>query len=254
MRCRLTARTLRVDTVAVVEQTIKQIEETIDKLSDAHKNRLLVRFDLDSDDQRDRESDMLTALVTKKMKEAEHNLLLLNGQSNTGDAEVQLNVRKSMAAKLQTLSLQFRNKQKAYKEKLVRQKSKPGLVYSDDEDEKKPKRSADGVFHLSDAEILVMEKSTVDLQERDAEILKVTKNIEELATIFKELATLVIDQGTILDRIDHNMDNVIDNTEHAVKELKETQKIQEKNVANRCIIALLIIIFVLLVILVAKKQ
>ena len=36
----------------------------------------------------------------------------------------------------------------------------------------------------------------------------IAKSIEELATIFKELAVLVIDQGTILDRIDFNMEQV----------------------------------------------
>lgn len=34
------------------------------------------------------------------------------------------------------------------------------------------------------------------------------KSIEDLSTIFKELAVLVIDQGTILDRIDFNMEQV----------------------------------------------
>lgn len=36
------------------------------------------------------------------------------------------------------------------------------------------------------------------------------KSIEDLSTIFKELAVLVIDQGTILDRIDFNMEQVQD--------------------------------------------
>ena len=34
------------------------------------------------------------------------------------------------------------------------------------------------------------------------------QSIEELSEIFKELAVLVIDQGTILDRIDFNMEQV----------------------------------------------
>ncbi len=34
------------------------------------------------------------------------------------------------------------------------------------------------------------------------------KSIEELSVIFKELAVLVIDQGTVLDRIDYNMEQV----------------------------------------------
>jgi len=43
---------------------------------------------------------------------------------------------------------------------------------------------------------------------RDHEINAIVQSIEELSQIFKELAVLVIDQGTILDRIDYNMEQV----------------------------------------------
>ena len=45
-------------------------------------------------------------------------------------------------------------------------------------------------------------------EERDAEITRIAQSIEELSQIFKELAVLVIDQGTVLDRIDYNMEQV----------------------------------------------
>jgi hypothetical protein len=44
---------------------------------------------------------------------------------------------------------------------------------------------------------------------RDKEIQQIARSIEELSQIFKELAILVIDQGTILDRIDYNMEQVV---------------------------------------------
>ena len=42
-----------------------------------------------------------------------------------------------------------------------------------------------------------------EVNERDTEIMRIAQSIEELAVIFKQLAVLVIDQGTILDRIDY---------------------------------------------------
>ena len=50
------------------------------------------------------------------------------------------------------------------------------------------------------------------VEERDQEIRKIAESIQELSGIFKELAALVIDQGTILDRIDFNMEQVAEHT------------------------------------------
>jgi len=48
----------------------------------------------------------------------------------------------------------------------------------------------------------------VQVAKRDHEINSIVESIEELSQIFKELAVLVIDQGTVLDRIDYNMEQV----------------------------------------------
>ncbi len=46
-----------------------------------------------------------------------------------------------------------------------------------------------------------------------------TQSINELAVIFKELSTLVVDQGTILDRIDYNIEVAATHVEKGHKEL-----------------------------------
>lgn len=55
--------------------------------------------------------------------------------------------------------------------------------------------------------------------QREKEINDIAKGIIELADIFKELQNLVIDQGTMLDRIDYNIERMAKNVKGADKEL-----------------------------------
>ena len=85
------------------------------------------------------------------------------------------------------------------------------------------------------------------------EIVKIVKSIEELAGIFKELAVMVIDQGTILDRIDFNMESAVDNATVAVTNLKKAEEHQKNALPMKCIIALVALIAIMLIVLIVKN-
>ena len=55
--------------------------------------------------------------------------------------------------------------------------------------------------------------------QREREINDIAKGIIELADIFKDLQTMVIDQGTMLDRIDYNIERLAVDVKGAEKEL-----------------------------------
>ena len=57
------------------------------------------------------------------------------------------------------------------------------------------------------------------IAQREREINEIAKGIIELADIFKDLQMMVIDQGTMLDRIDYNIENMVVNVKEAEKEL-----------------------------------
>jgi syntaxin 16 len=57
------------------------------------------------------------------------------------------------------------------------------------------------------------------IMQREREITDIAKGIIELADIFKELQNMVIDQGTLLDRIDFNIETMAVNLKGADVEL-----------------------------------
>lgn len=92
------------------------------------------------------------------------------------------------------------------------------------------------------------------INERDAEIVKIAKSIEELAAIFKELAVLVIDQGTILDRIDYNMESAVEQAKEGIKQLEKAEEHQKNSMSVKCIIALVVLIIIMVGVLIWKHS
>jgi syntaxin 16 len=58
-----------------------------------------------------------------------------------------------------------------------------------------------------------------DLTARDRELTEIAKSIATLAELFKDLSSLVIDQGTLLDSVEYNIEQTAVHMDESVKEL-----------------------------------
>jgi syntaxin 5 len=90
-----------------------------------------------------------------------------------------------------------------------------------------PSQSAGGADLLSlepvsDRQLLIMEEGEQQnayIQQRGQAIEAIEKTISELGSIFGQLATMVQEQGEMVQRIDANTEDVVDNVEGAQREL-----------------------------------
>ena len=82
------------------------------------------------------------------------------------------------------------------------------------------------------------------LQQRDNELSLLLTNVNELATIFKDIQTLVMEQGSILDRIDYNIDVAGDNVVKSKKSLTKANEYHKQNCFRNIILVLIVIIFI----------
>jgi len=99
---------------------------------------------------------------------------------------------------------------------------------------------------------LELEGIESQVETRSQEITKIAKSINDLNSVFKELANLVVEQGTILDRIDYNMENVARDTAQANQELVKADETQKSGRVQKCILALIGFIFLNLIIITAR--
>ena len=165
----------------------------------------------------------------------------------------------SLAKRLQELSVSFRQSQRRYLAEVQTQKSggtpsaasKFSMIQLDNNE--KGGTNNESTFFTSQ-QLAVVDDLTSMVQSRDEEIIKIAQSIEELGTIFKELAVLVIDQGTILDRIDYNMEAVVDHTQTGLQQLERAEQSQKNARPLRCIVCLSFTVFALLVILIIKHR
>lgn len=102
--------------------------------------------------------------------------------------------------------------------------------------------TAQRLLHSNDAVIL----------QREREIEDIAQGIIELSDLFRDLQTMVIDQGTMLDRIDYNVERMATDVKAAEKELVVADGYQKKT-TKRKLILLLILLIVGAIILLALK-
>lgn len=80
------------------------------------------------------------------------------------------------------------------------------------------------------------------------------KSAQELAQIFKDLNQLVIEQGTIVDRIDYNMDQAVVKVKEGLQQVVKAEEYKKSNRPGFIIFVLIVIIIILGVLLYLKKR
>ena len=89
-------------------------------------------------------------------------------------------------------------------------------------------------------------------QREDEEIQQLTRRAEEVQQLFKDLAVLIADQGTIIDRIDYNISQSLVNAEAAHDEVVEAEKYQKKSRMWVCAAIMGVMVFILLLMAIFK--
>merc|ERR1711879_112001 len=165
------------------------------------------------------------------------------------ERSVRLNVMRAKATKVQTVSKHFRKIQKDFLSKLQGQKG-TGSEFFDDEDLGISLENIDRGF--SESQLQALKQHEESATERQQEIIKIAKSVNELSQIFNELNILVVQQGTVLDRIDYNIEQTLSQLKSSHVKLKKAEKYQKRGRSTMCIICLVVMIGIMALILIFK--
>ena len=244
------------------------------KLDKIHQKHVLPGFDDDDVKNREeREIEQLTQEITKGFYECQKAIKRLEKMvkelrtANTlskGDETMARNIQVALAARVQEVSATFRKKQSNYLNKLRALEgfespfqrsatpvsnpySDPSLMESDADkafSQNTLQQQAQKRFNTNDTAIV----------QREREINEIAKGIIELADIFKELQNMVIDQGTMLDRIDYNVERTVVNVKGAEKELTVATNYQKRSIKRKILLLLLLLIIGMFILLLVKPK
>ena len=91
---------------------------------------------------------------------------------------------------------------------------------------------------------LMTDNSHQMLKKRDSELNQLLNSVNDLAGIFKDMQVLVMEQGSILDRIDYNIDIASTNVVKGKNSLIKANDYHKNNCFRNIIIVLLVCIFI----------
>ena len=238
---------------------IAAIKDKLRELSSAHAKALLPTFD-DVGGAEYHVVEVVTNEITRLFKRCEGRLRRLGERAADGaDAEetrVVKNVQTKLATEAHRLSVVFRKTQKEYLQRLQQQEGRgPGGAGVDDifanagaraeHDDVDPGFSAQQMRRVDRVE--------AHSYERDREVMHILQSVNDLAGVMKDLSVLIIDQGTVLDRIDYNCEIVAVTVEEGRKQLAKAEDYQKNSRLILCIYFLAAMVGVMLLVVIFQK-
>lgn len=201
-------------------------------------------------------------VLIKKFEFLQQNHQRLNLTYSDNELSIIENYKKTYALKIQEGSLIYRNLQNNYIKFLkddddetdqLLLSANTSSVALDEENSKNIEAYSKEVLQQAQTQIQNNPNSQM-LAQREREISKLAMGILEISTIFKEMETLIVDQGSMLDRIDYNLDRTVADLKDSDKELLQAQGYQKRTTKCKIIFLLILIVFALFIILLVKPH
>ena len=172
----------------------------------------------------------------------------INKNKNNGnkiDQKVKNNIKDFLVSKIKNFSNEFRRNQQQYMKYLKEmeggdiENNNNNLNHSFESLDDNEEENLNNNFLMKQDDDFQQQ-----MKKRNEDINILANSINELSGIFKDLQNVVQEQGTILDRIDYNIDVSYENSQKGLKFLKKAEEHQNESCFRNVILVLFVIIFI----------
>ncbi|OHS98386.1 SNARE domain containing protein [Tritrichomonas foetus] len=192
------------------------------------------------------EINALTASINSHLQAISQriNFIILPGNQYPDRTKILSNLRAALLESFREFSVKFKMAQQTFSASFNRN---PHL---------KQKKKANAPFEFTSFNLgdEASERRQAQLQEErnNEEIEQIARRAEEIRNIFLDLSNLIVEQGTIIDRIDFNVSETLNNAVEAHKEVEKAAKYQSKSRMIYCAVILAIAVAVLVIFAILK--
>ncbi|KIW00697.1 uncharacterized protein PV09_07878 [Verruconis gallopava] len=262
-----------------VSDLLADIAAQTRKLEPLHQKHVLPGFDDEAVKKKEeQEIERITQQITRQFHNCQKAIKRIDamvhdskqtGGISKGEEMMAQNLKISLAARVGDASALFRKKQSAYLKKLrtigglstpLGDRSGTPAVQNPYSDPSLIDSETDRSFSqatLQQAKSKLLNSNDAVIAQREREIEDIAQSIIDLANIFQEIQTMVIDQGSMLDRIDYNVEKMATEMKAADKELTVATGYQKRSMKRKIILLLIILIaglFILLGLKISSKS
>jgi len=217
----------------------------VSRLQENQQKRLVPKFDDDENKKLDKDISSLIMEMTNRLKQCEDNIKQMLSESTESSLEeqIKINMKQSIFTKLSEFTKKFKFNQEIYMKK-YRELVGEDLIDTNKNNSNNTNSNKNNFFFQDEGNDI--------LKKRDNELNVLLSSVNDLAQIFKELQVLIMEQGTILDRIDYNIETAATSVKEGHKNLIKADEAMKKSCAKKAIMIMMVIDAILLLLLIFK--
>ena len=206
------------------------------------QKRLVINFDDDEINKLNKNISKIIITISSQLKTGEKLIKDFSNQNIKNEIfqNIKSNMQQLLYNKFNEFTKKFKLNQEIHKKKYKELNGEEDPTYIINTSSKIDNNDTNNTID----NFLMTTDNNLKLVKRDNELGILLNSVNDLAEIFKDMQNLVMEQGSILDRIDYNIDIASTNITSGKKSIQKADKYHKNNCFRNVIIILIVCIFI----------